>query len=106
VAAGVVPRMLSCGHAFCEACLAQMLRCAGITRASPQRLSLVAGRLCTITTGPGWWAGCCRLAGLGSGWSARRAGRNVRSRAGARRSCQSCTTCRGRSNKRSFNQTR
>jgi hypothetical protein len=55
-AAGVVPRMRPSGHAFCEACLAQMLRCAGTTRASPQRLSLVAGRLCTITTGPGWWA--------------------------------------------------
>jgi hypothetical protein len=38
-AAGVVvPRMLQCGHAFCEACLDRMLRCAGHNRASPCRL--------------------------------------------------------------------
>jgi hypothetical protein len=36
-AGGVVPRMLvTCGHAFCEACLARMLRCAGTNRASLQ----------------------------------------------------------------------
>ena len=35
-AGGVVPRMLvACGHAFCEACLDRMLRCAGHNRASP-----------------------------------------------------------------------
>ena len=33
-AGGVVPRMLvACGHAFCEACLDRMLRCAGHNRA-------------------------------------------------------------------------
>ena len=32
---GVVPRMLvTCGHAFCEACMARMLRCVGTNRAS------------------------------------------------------------------------
>jgi hypothetical protein len=32
---GVVPRMLvTCGHAFCEACLARMLRCADTNRMS------------------------------------------------------------------------
>jgi ankyrin repeat protein len=46
-AGGVVPRVLRCGHAFCEACLAQMLRCAGINRASPQRLSPATECLCT-----------------------------------------------------------
>jgi hypothetical protein len=34
-AGGVVLRMLPCGHAFCEACLARMLRCAGTNGASP-----------------------------------------------------------------------
>ena len=37
-AGGVVPRMLECGHDFCEACLDRMLRCAGRNRASPWRL--------------------------------------------------------------------
>jgi hypothetical protein len=37
-AGGVVPRVLQCGHAFCEACLDRMLRCAGRNRASPCRL--------------------------------------------------------------------
>ena len=37
-AGGVVPRMLECGHDFCEACLDRMLRCAGCNRASPWRL--------------------------------------------------------------------
>ena len=99
-AGGVVPRMLvACGHAFCEACLDRMLRCAGHNRASPCRLwhtRLVPARV----TGSGWRAGRCRRAGLGSGWSARSAGRDARSRVGARRSCRSCTTFTGRSDKR------
>jgi hypothetical protein len=39
---GVVPRVLGCGHAFCESCLDQMLRCAGPNRASPRRPRVAA----------------------------------------------------------------
>jgi hypothetical protein len=102
-AGGVVPRMLPCGHAFCEAGMVQMLRCAPAVRAR-------SGCFSQQDACAHHWAGLaragrCGRAGLRSGSSARRAGRGAWSRAGVRRNYRSCMICRGRSNKTCFMET-